>query len=346
MQLVSLSGSGGAVDGPEEGRLIQLAKLGDRAAYGQLFDRYRGSVYRLALQRVGDPYLAEDVVQETFLRAWSSLGGYDSSRRFFPWLASIAINRSADLWHQNLKLQPFGLMSEDASARATDTTWEQAVVSLQRDRLRGALRRLSPKQRHALLLHDLEGFPYPDVALLVGTTQLAARSLVFRARAAMRSALRTLGLAILAWRRFWRQARSSLPPGSEWAVGLVTASLSVAMALAPFGHDHSTESEASDHRTVVRPNQLMAAPRPSQRTGSHSDSQTPILPAPSVPPEHSVTLRAEVGPRRPDAAGPSREALGIAIVSPDGQTIYYADTWLECRDVGRLPDSGPVRTAC
>src|SRR5581483_8714924 len=80
-----------AVLARDEGNLIAGLKRRDPQALAELYDRYGGMVYRLALRMVRDSGLAEDLVQETFLRAWNRAGGLDSERGAAgPWLLAIA----------------------------------------------------------------------------------------------------------------------------------------------------------------------------------------------------------------------------------------------------------------
>ena len=331
----------------DDHRLVELAKSGDQAAYAQLFARYRGPIFRLALQRLRDPFLAEDVVQETFVRARSSLSGYDSAKRLFPWLASIAMNRAADLWNKQRKLQPVGLLPDVASVSQFDVTWETAVNSLERDRLRRALGQLAPRQRRALLLHDLEGLPYADVASRVGTTQLAARSLVCRARATMRSVLETLGLVVIGLRRrLWRQSsEQSTTRAAQIAWGAATLTFSIVFGLAPLVPGFS---QAASVQRRAAPNPIAGHPRrfvSSSEAGAGGRSGS--TPSHSRRPENGgLRWKAAVSPPRPGAAAPSGGRLSVEVVAPNGQDLYYTRTWLDCRDVGRIPTGGPIRTAC
>jgi RNA polymerase sigma-70 factor (ECF subfamily) len=78
----------------DEPTLIRLAVNGDATAWEPLVLAHQQAVFRLAYLLLGDPDEAEDVAQETFLRAWRALKGFDSTRPLRPWLLSIAANLS------------------------------------------------------------------------------------------------------------------------------------------------------------------------------------------------------------------------------------------------------------
>ena len=338
--------SDSAAAGRERG-LVELAKSGDDEAFGRLFDRHRSGVYRLALHRLGDPILAEDVVQETFLRARSKLCTFDPSRRLFPWLASIALNRAADLWEKERRLQPAGLEPPQLRRAGCDTTWATVAQITERSRIRRAMGRLSPSQRRALLLHDLDGVGYRELAALEGTTELAVRSLVFRARAAMRSALRTLGLLTWALRR--RLARR--PPGSP-APSIAAANL-VSMAVASIALALTFAGGAGVPASATRAS--TGRPGPSVVGAGGSDLANRAAPSPGhdaqpVVSEQSgaalVHWTATVASPRPSTAAPGDGKLTLEVVGPDGDVLYYNHTWIECRDVGKPPAAGPFQSVC
>src|ERR671934_2743191 len=78
--------------------LISRMRLGDQSALEALYSRYGGLVYALALRIVGDPELAREVLQDTFLRAWNQVASYDAARGHVPaWLMGIARNRAIDV---------------------------------------------------------------------------------------------------------------------------------------------------------------------------------------------------------------------------------------------------------
>lgn len=126
----------------DEPALIQRAAQGDMKAWESLMLAHQEAVFRLAYLLLGDPDEAEDVAQETFLRAWRNLGRFDASRPLSPWLLRIAVNlarnqrRSAGRYLaaliRNLQGEPPSLTNEEKSAQRIEAQqlW-QAVQRLQ-----------------------------------------------------------------------------------------------------------------------------------------------------------------------------------------------------------------------
>src|SRR4029453_2400879 len=89
---------GGRAEEPADSELLRLMRLGDESALEALYARYGGLVFTLALRIVGDPELAREVLQDTFLRSWDGRETYDPSRGRVPWwLMGIARNRAIDV---------------------------------------------------------------------------------------------------------------------------------------------------------------------------------------------------------------------------------------------------------
>lgn len=120
----------------DEAALIQHALAGDASAWGELMRAHQEAVFRLAYLLLGDPDDAEDVAQETFLRAWKYLTRFDTTRAFRPWLLSIASNlasnrrRSAGRYFAALtrafRDEPKPVMIDEQSSQHTEAQdlWE------------------------------------------------------------------------------------------------------------------------------------------------------------------------------------------------------------------------------
>src|SRR5690606_6594448 len=79
-----------------EARLAQLARNGDRLAFRELVDLYQNKIYHLAYRMLGNTHEAEDIVQETFLRVYTNLNGFDPSQKFSTWIYRIGTNLCID----------------------------------------------------------------------------------------------------------------------------------------------------------------------------------------------------------------------------------------------------------
>ena len=150
--------------------LVRRARAGDRAAQGDLAQRHRRAMYVLALQLMGNPDDAMDVVQDALLRFFTNLHRFDNRRPVKPWLYQIVRNRAVDLFrrrkvrrHQSLDAvddDGLCLQIRDASA---DPELDTARIQL-RARIFRELGELSPKQREILVLRDYQDLAYAEIA--------------------------------------------------------------------------------------------------------------------------------------------------------------------------------------
>lgn len=162
--------------------LIRRMRRGDEAALMALYDRYAGYVSAIAIRILSDRQLAEEVVQDTFLRSWDHVDAYESSRgRVIAWLTRIARNRAIDLLrsrsHQARRREAAPL-SETVPAAATDVT---DVIALH-EALTAALAALPPEQRHVIELAYYGGLTQAEISEQLGTPLGTVKT---RTRAAM-----------------------------------------------------------------------------------------------------------------------------------------------------------------
>jgi|SRR5947209_7077645 len=176
---------------------VEETRKGNQHAFRVLVERHSGPVFRLTFRMTGNEQDAEDLVQETFLRAYKQIGRFDGRASFGTWLHRIAVNCSLDLLNARKvrrRLEP-GTTDTDFSdwldRVAVDTpsperlTHSNQIASL----LRHALRRLSPPERAAFILRHYEGCNVEEIASALGVRQNAAKQAVFRAVQKLRRAL-------------------------------------------------------------------------------------------------------------------------------------------------------------
>jgi len=162
--------------------LIEEAAGGNIDAFENLFQTHFQAVYNYALNLGGDPALAEDLTQETFIRAHRSLARFGYPWKFRPWLFQITRNLLQDHDRRQRDLPEL----DDAAALVRDPGPgpEQTLLSSERNaRIRTALRRLPEHHREALILRELEGLSYADIAAAMGVSSQYVRVLIHRARA-------------------------------------------------------------------------------------------------------------------------------------------------------------------
>jgi RNA polymerase sigma-70 factor (ECF subfamily) len=178
---------------------VTKARAGDADAYRILVERHSRALFRLAFRMTGNQQDAEDVVQESFLRAYRQLAKFDERASFGTWLYRIAVNCSLDLVRsrkrRNENFAPVDPEMEDPvlSLPSHDPTPDRMAMSGEvRDRVTDALNELSPSERTAFVLRHFEGMCIEDVSKVLGCQPGAAKHSVFRAVQKLRRALEPL----------------------------------------------------------------------------------------------------------------------------------------------------------
>ena len=177
---------GAAVDPSEADQLIITSVLaGNREAFSTLIHRYSDPLYRHALGMTGSPDVAEDILQQSFIKAYSHLA--EVRGRFDAWLFRIVANGCKD-WLKNIRRTHVSY-DEDDQPSAYATPDEDLDRSELRDDLDGALAQLAPSLREAFVMKHVEGRSYEEMADLLGTTVGALKMRVHRAREALQALL-------------------------------------------------------------------------------------------------------------------------------------------------------------
>jgi RNA polymerase sigma-70 factor (ECF subfamily) len=176
---------------------VALARDGDSEAFRALVERHGRAVFRLAHRMTGNAQDAEDVVQETFLKAYKQLGRFESRANFGTWLHRIAVNCSIDLirsrphresGHDADDLEHFGAVSE--GHESGQQTPERLMLSTEvYERVTGAMGGLSQMERAAFVLRHFEGQSIDDISRSLGLKVNATKHSIFRAVRKMRTAL-------------------------------------------------------------------------------------------------------------------------------------------------------------
>jgi len=155
--------------------LVQLARRGDERALGALVDRHQGAVFRTAVSIVSDPDLAQDVTQDTFVKAMRALDGFRGDAAFRTWLLTIAANTARGVLRRSGRRVEVAL---DAIAPvASDETDPAQNVALgdEAARARALLLQLPEKQRLAVQLRVDEGLSFREIGDVIGSSEGAAR---------------------------------------------------------------------------------------------------------------------------------------------------------------------------
>ena len=184
---------GGGADDPDDPELIRRMRGGDEAALEGLYARYGGLVYTLALRIVGDPELAREVLQDTFVRSWDGRETYDSARGRVPWwLMGIARNRAIDLLRS--RSHQARLREQEPLGRGEHGTTDSETqeILLVRRAVTEALGELSAVQREAIELAYYGGLTQAEIARELGQPLGTVKSRTREAMDRLRHALAPL----------------------------------------------------------------------------------------------------------------------------------------------------------
>jgi RNA polymerase sigma-70 factor, ECF subfamily len=182
------------VNQSSDAELVEQILRGRRELYAELVGRYQGILYRFALGMVRDPDQAADLVQDSFVKAFSSLHRCRDRENFRAWIFRILRNRCTDYLRAPARRR-VSLEAHEQSLFARD----EADVYLEQREVRAAVDRallaLPEKQREAFLLKHVENLSYEEMSELLETGVSSLKMRVLRAREALREALRQAGIS-------------------------------------------------------------------------------------------------------------------------------------------------------
>lgn len=184
-----------------DAELVARALKGDQSAYAELLERFRRPVFSLIYRMIGDREQAEDLAQESFVKAFNNLDTYKPGYRFSSWLFKIANNHAIDhLRRARLKtVSIHGSPHAATAAREEETrivleapgeTPEQEVLALELgSEIEAAISRLRPEYRTAVILRHVENRSYEEIAEVMDVPIGTIKTFLHRARAELRGAL-------------------------------------------------------------------------------------------------------------------------------------------------------------
>ena len=171
-----------------DGELATLSIAGRQAAFAEILRRYRQPVFRLARACVGEPDEALDLVQETFVAAHQALSRYDTQRSMKAWLSAIAINKCRD-WARKRAVRRFLSFAAPIDRQAEDVLDDQVATDetvadrQELDRVTRAISTLPMNLREVLVLRTIEGLNQAEAGEVLGISQKAVETRLYRARA-------------------------------------------------------------------------------------------------------------------------------------------------------------------
>ena len=173
-------------DVPE--KLVVRCQQGDRDAFAPLYEQFKGSIHTLAYHMLGNRADADEATQETFLAAWRSIGSFRFDAEFGTWLYRLAVNVCLERVRREGRRR--ALRDQGAEMIRVATTAARAEAGEAGADVRTALARLDPTYRACVILRDLQGLSYQDIAETLGVPIGTVRSRIARGRDGLRAALR------------------------------------------------------------------------------------------------------------------------------------------------------------
>ena len=178
----------------DDRRLISECLAGNVPAFGVLVRRYQDRLFNAVLRVVDNAEDAADVVQDAFLNAYQSLNSFKGDSEFFTWLYRIAFNAAISLRRKRKAVLSFDGMGDDKTNEPVDPSeYGRPGTALERSEedsiVLGALERLSVEHRLVLVLKDMEGRKYEEIAEVLDVPIGTVRSRLHRARLELRELL-------------------------------------------------------------------------------------------------------------------------------------------------------------
>ncbi len=188
-------------DPDDDFRLVALAQQGDMSAYDALVTRHRGKIYAMIRNMIHQEAEAWDISQEVFIKAWHALPKFEAKARFSTWLYRIAHNAVYD-WTRKRKIESAGELNDeifereriDSSSFTTPAGGESPATLMSHGELRvkiqTALGKLSAEHREVVLLKDVQGLSYKEIAEAMSSTLGTVMSRLFYARQKLQALLK------------------------------------------------------------------------------------------------------------------------------------------------------------
>jgi RNA polymerase sigma-70 factor (ECF subfamily) len=170
----------------DESDVVRSAQAGDSKSFEQLYEKHARRIYALCLRMLSDPRRAEELTQDTFVRAWEAIASFEFQSTFGTWLHRIGVNVVLNDIRSHKRREERVSTVEDLESFQGEV--RDAMPETKMD-LERAIALLPPGAKEVLILHDVEGYRYREIAEMVGTAEGTVKSQLNRARRLVREAL-------------------------------------------------------------------------------------------------------------------------------------------------------------
>lgn len=169
--------------------LLPLCERGNQGAQMEVYQRYYGAMYNTSLRIVKESAAAEDVMQDSFLSAFTKLDTFKGDATFGSWLKRIVVNNSLNAYNKSKKLMETPI--EDHLYRIEDEGMAEADLSgIKVKAVVDAMNLLKDNYRQSLSLHLIEGYDYEEMSTIMNTSYANCRTMVSRAKDSLRKILK------------------------------------------------------------------------------------------------------------------------------------------------------------
>jgi len=170
-------------------QIIEKCKQNNRKAQLQLYNQYCDGMFVVAKRYVKDSFEAEDIVQESFIKAFSKLHQYKAEVTFGAWLKRIVINKSIDL----LKSKKQNLLKlEEVHLKVIDSSYEDEWLvddAITLNEVKDAINTLPDKYQYVVMLFLMEGYDHKEIAQILNITEVASRTQLSRGKTKLKELL-------------------------------------------------------------------------------------------------------------------------------------------------------------
>jgi RNA polymerase sigma-70 factor (ECF subfamily) len=176
----------------EERMLITQAKKGNIEAFETLVKKYQSSIYYLCRRMTGSHQTADDVSQETFIKAYFALNSFKDGMSFFTWIRKIAVNNSLNFIKVSKREEPLGNNAEKISGNSSmgqELPHEMLQRNQTEQKFKKALKALPPEQKIVFILRVYENQSYKEIARLLDISEGTVMSRLSRAREKLRTSM-------------------------------------------------------------------------------------------------------------------------------------------------------------